>query len=306
METFMNVALQAAACATAVPRSTAFAHDVLTGLEQPQRLVPGRWLYDQRGRQLLTQLERLDEHYPARAEAALLRRAVPQIARSSTRGAVVVELGRGTQGMSELLLAAVDASAHVPLDLQTADFTQPRVLRAAVDERCARQHVVFFPGSTIDHFPPSGVIALLDNIGQVLGRGTLMVVSADTTQDPARLMPAYDDREGLWAEFSRNLLLRINRELGGNFETTAFEHQARWVAARHRVELHLVAGRAHVAHVQGQRFAFAAGQSIRTQTFHKHTLLMFRALVRNAGWAQREFWMDPRSGFALHLLEYVA
>jgi uncharacterized SAM-dependent methyltransferase len=148
-------------------------------------------------------------------------------------------------------------------------------------------------------------MSLLEHIGQAFGRGTLLAVTADATQDPGRLIPAYDDREGLCASFSKNLLQRINRELDGDLDAAAFEHQALWLDGQHRIETHLVARSAHQARVQGRCFSFAAGESIRTQVHRKHTLLMFRALARHARWAQREFWMDSHSGFALHLLEYL-
>jgi uncharacterized SAM-dependent methyltransferase len=306
----MSAALGSAACAIALPRSTAFAHDVMTGLAQAQKLVPGTWLYDSAGRELFDKLARRDAYYPARAEAALLHRAAVPIARACSSDAVVVGLGSGPGRTTELLLDATGASTYVPLDPQIVGIAGGSVLRAAVPGGTSRtdgssQCLVHFPGGAIDHFTLHGAIALLANIGQALGRGTLLAVAADATQDPALLIPAYQDGAGDCAAFNKNVLVRINRELGGEFDTRAFEHQARWVECRHRVEMHLVARTAQQVRVQGRRFGFATGESIRTQVWRKHTLLMLRTLVRHAGWAQREFWLDQRSGFALHLLAYL-
>lgn len=203
---------------------------------------------------------------------ALLRRAVPRIARSCGRGAAVVELGSGSRRKTELLLAALDLPAvYVPIDVSAqflgqsvrglrtrfprlavdplvADFTHPQALRGAaarVAHATHGQRLAFFPGSTIGNLTPQAATALLGHIGQALGRGTLLVIGADATQDPALLIPAHDDSLGVTAAFNKNLLVRVNRELGSNFELGRFEHQARWNAGPRRIEMHLVARVTH-------------------------------------------------------------
>lgn len=310
----------------------AFAHDVLDGLARAQKSIASTWLYDLRGSQLFEQITTLEEYYPARSEHTLLQRALPHIAKACGRGAVVVELGSGSSRKTGPLLAALDTpAAYVPLDISgeflarsvqalstrfprlpiqpvVADFTDTASLRealAGVAALRAGQRLAFFPGSTIGNLLPSDAMALLDQLGRATGRGALLVIGADATQDPALLLPAYDDREGVTAAFNKNLLVRINRELDGDFDLADFEHQARWIASEHRIEMHLVARRALRVRVLGHRFTFEAGESIHTEHCHKHTLLTFRALARHVGWAHRDFWMDHVSCYALHLLEYV-
>jgi L-histidine N-alpha-methyltransferase len=315
-----------------VDAHSAFAHDVLEGLGRPRKSIPSAWLYDLRGSQLFEQITTLDEYYPARNEHALLQRALPHVAKACGRAALVLELGSGSSRKTEPLLAALDTpAAYVPLDISAeflaqsvqglrarfpclpihpvvADFTDTASLRdgvAGVAALHAGQRLVFFPGSTIGNLLPRDAMVLLEQLGRSTGRGTLLLVGADATQDPALLLPAYDDREGVTAAFNKNLLARINRELDGDFESSDFEHQARWNAPEHRIEMHLVARRALSVQVLGRRFAFDAGESIHTEHCHKHTLLTFRALARHAGWAHRDFWMDHVSCYALHLLEFV-
>jgi L-histidine Nalpha-methyltransferase len=310
----------------------AFAHDVLEGLSRPRKSIPSTWLYDLRGSQLFEQITTLDEYYPARNEHALLQRALPHIAKACGRAALVIELGSGSSRKTERLLAALEAPAgYVPLDISAeflaqsvqalrarfpqlpihpvvADFSDTASLSdalAGVQRLHAGQRLAFFPGSTIGNLLPRDAMALLAALGRATGRGTLLAIGADATQDPALLLPAYNDREGVTAAFNKNLLVRINRELDGDFELSDFEHEARWNVPEHRIEMHLVARRALGVQVLGRRFSFDAGESIHTEHCHKHTLLTFRALARHAGWAHRDFWMDPVSCYALHLLEFV-
>ena len=318
--------------AAAVAARGAFAQDVLDGLARPRKSIPSTWLYDLRGSQLFEQITTLDEYYPSRNEEALLQRALPHIALACGRDALVIELGSGSSRKTERLLAALEApAAYVPLDISAeflaqavqglhgrfpqlplhplvADFADAASLRdalACVAALHGGRRLVFFPGSTIGNLLPQAAMALLEELGRAMGRGSLLAVGADATQDPALLLPAYNDRDGVTAAFNRNLLVRVNRELDGDFDLSDFEHQARWNAAEHRIEMHLVARRALSVQVLGRRFAFDAGESIHTEHCHKHTLLRFRALARHAGWAHRDFWMDSVSCYALHLLEFV-
>lgn len=276
----------------------AFALDVLEGLALPQKRIARHWLLDPRGALLFEQIMRSHAYYLARNEQLLLQRALPHIARACGRHATLLELGGGAPGSTERLLAALDApAACLRLDLESEQWPSPLPQGGP--------RLVFLPGPTIGHLAPRDAMALLERLGRALGRGTLLAIGADSTQDPALLLPAYDDREGLCAAFNMNLLVRIDRELDADFELSDFEHQARWNPPEHRIEMHLVARRALGVQVLGRRFAFAAGESIRTACCHQHTLLTFRALARHAGWAHRDFWMDSVSGYALHLLEFV-
>jgi uncharacterized SAM-dependent methyltransferase len=162
---------------------------------------------------------------------------------------------------------------------------------------------VFFPGSTIGNFVPDAAVALLERIGTVVGPGALMVVGADATHDPALLIPAYDDAQGVTAAFNQNLLLRINRELGADFASSALRHEARFDVQHQRVEMHLVSEYTQPVTVRGRSFGFAAGESIHTENAYKYGVVRFQALAQRAGWVHRQMWMDGHSRLGLHMLE---
>ena len=308
----------------------AFAHDVLAGLAQPHKSIPCTWLYDHRGSELFEEITQLAEYYPTRTERLILERCVAQIAQAAGPGATVVELGSGSSRKTPLLLGALEApAAYLAVDISeqylkqsvrvlqahfprlaihpvVADFTQlntlPELARVPRTSPSGRR-VVFFPGSTIGNFTPDAAVALLDRIGQAVGPDALMVVGADPTQDPAVLVPAYDDRRGVTAAFNKNLLVRINRELGGNFSLSAFRHEARWNAEHQRIEMHLVSECTQRVTVLGRSVIIAAGESIHTENSYKYGLVKFQAMARRAGWSHRQFWTDGQSRFAVHVLE---
>lgn len=314
---------------TAPAADPAFARDVLAGLTRRHKSIPCTWLYDHRGSELFEQITQLPEYYPTRHETWLLERCAGPIAEEAGAGAVVVELGSGSSRKTPLLLDALDKpSAYVPIDISeqflaesvaalqrrfpalaivpvVADFTQVCALPVLARGAAGGRRLVFFPGSTIGNFVPDAVVGLLDRIGAAVGRGAMLVVGADATHDPAVLIPAYDDAQGVTAAFNKNLLVRINRELGADFSLSAFRHEARWDARQQRVEMHLVSEYTQRVTVLGRSVMFAAGESIHTENAYKFGLVRFQALAQRAGWAQRQLWMDGQSRIALHVLERV-
>lgn len=303
---------------------TTFARDVLSGLAGKRKSIPCTWLYDHRGSELFEQITALPEYYPTRTETWLLERCAAEIAALAGPGASVIELGSGSSRKTPLLLAALEAPAcYMPIDIsaqflaesvgplrerfaalpivpKVADFTRLGPLDGLPG---GGRRLVFFPGSTIGNFVPEAAVALLVQIGAAVGPGALMVVGADATHDPAVLVPAYDDAQGVTAAFNKNLLLRINRELGGDFSLSAFRHEARYEPSQQRIEMHLVSEYTQRVTVLGHSFRFAAGESIHTENSYKYGIARFQALAQRAGWAHRQLWMDGQSRFALHVLE---
>jgi dimethylhistidine N-methyltransferase len=316
-----------AAPAADAPAAASFAGDVAAGLAQRHKAIPCTWLYDHLGSVLFERITQLDEYYLARSEQWLLERVAAQIAAAAGRAATLVELGSGACRKTATLLNALDTpQAYVPIDLSAqflaesvqalhrrfpalpiaplvADFSTLSHLPASLRSGAGGRVVVFFPGSTIGNFAPDQAQALLARIGQAAGPGALLVIGADTTQDPSVLLPAYADRLGVTAAFNKNLLTRINRELQGNFSPSAFDHQARWNAALQRVEMHLVSVYSQRVHVLGRPYHFGMGESIHTESAYKHSLAAFEALVTRAGWLPCQRWLDGQSRFAVHVLE---
>lgn len=303
----------------------AFAADVLAGLALPQKRISSAWLYDQRGSELFEEITRLPEYYPTRTEIGILEAHARDMARPVGAAAVVVEIGSGSSRKTPLLLHALaEPHAYVPLDLAeeflldsaralalefsglrivplVADFTLPFDLPDDL-QAPERPHLGFFPGSTIGNLSPFGVVAFLRLMAAALGDGAHMLIGTDCTQDPAVLLPAYDDAQGVTAAFNLNLLVRINRELGADFDVDGFAHQARYRADQGRIEMHLVSRRTQRVQLCGQRFDFTPGETIHTENSHKYSRGDFQALAHAAGWLAEDCWSDQQERFCVHRL----
>jgi dimethylhistidine N-methyltransferase len=297
-----------------------FRRSVLDGLAGNPKTLESKYFYDARGSQLFDRITELEEYYPTRAEAALLTAHADAIADFVGTAANLVEFGSGSSVKTRILLAALPGlRSYVPIDISGqhleaaaaalasdyrvpviplhADYTAALALPAAVPEGT---RVGFFPGSTIGNFDPGEAAAFLRRARHLLGPGARFLVGADLQKDEARLLAAYDDAEGVTAEFNRNLLHRINRELDGDFDSAAFRHEARYNAAESRIEMHLVSRRRQQVRIGGRCFDFAAGESIHTENSHKYTGESFAALARRGGWQPQAAWRDPEGLFSLH------
>jgi dimethylhistidine N-methyltransferase len=300
-----------------------FRRSVLAGLAQTPKVLEAKYFYDARGSQLFDAITALEEYYPTRAEAALLATHAHAIADFVGPDANLIEFGSGSSVKTRILLDALpDLRSYVPIDISGdhltvtaralardyalpivpvhADYTGAFALPPAVP---AGGRVGFFPGSTIGNFDPDAAAAFLRRARELLGGGARFLVGADLQKDPARLVAAYDDAEGVTAAFNLNLLRRINGELGGDLDLAAFRHEARYNTAEARIEMHLVSLRAQQAQIAGRRFAFAPGESIHTENSYKYTLDSFAELARRGGWRVVAQWRDPDGLFSLHGLE---
>lgn len=302
----------------------AFRDDVLAGLAmRPQRAIPARWFYDRRGSELFEAITELPEYYPTRIETALLASHSADIARRVGPGRAVVEFGSGSSTKTPHLLAAVEPAAYVPIDISgeflrqsaaalAADFPRLPVLPIEADftlpleppAQVARlPKLGFFPGSTIGNMVARTAVNLLRAMVETLGEGSMLLIGMDRVKDVATLTRAYDDAAGVTAEFNRNLLHRINAELGGDIPVDAFRHCAIWNDHQARIEMHLEATRDLTFRVAGQRFAIAAGETIHTENSHKYGPRDARLLLRAGAWTPIAEWTDPDDNFALILAE---
>ena len=300
-----------------------FRADVLAGLSATPRAIPARWFYDRRGSELFEQITDLPEYYPTRTEIGILRDAGPAIAALTGGGRAVVEFGSGSSAKTPLLLSQVAPSAYVPIDISgdflresskvlaaahpgltvlpvEADFLQPLVLPREVRDA---PKLGFFPGSTIGNMVPVQAVDLLRAMRASLGEGAQLLIGMDRVKDPAVLVAAYDDAQGVTAAFNLNLLGRINRELDGDIPLDVFAHEARWNDAAARIEMHLVATRDVAFAVDGRRFAMATGESIHTENSHKYGQRGARLLLEAGGWTPVGEWTDADGRFALLLAE---
>ena len=299
-----------------------FRTDVLRGLTAASRSIPPRWFYDDTGYQLFEAITRLPEYYPYRAEARLLERHAATIAAQAGPVASIVEFGAGSSTKTPLLLRALGPSAYVPIDIAgdhmrhaaallattfpalavtpiEADFLEP----VALPPDLPRRRLGFFPGSTIGNFDPDMAVDLLRRIGEALGPQSLLLIGIDHLKDSNLILPAYDDDAGITARFNRNLLDRINRELGGDIPTATFRHRAIWNERLSRVEMHLEAMADVAFSVAGRPFSVSAGETLHTENSYKYGLRDARMLLRAARWEPLGEWSDPDGLFLMILAE---
>lgn len=298
-------------------------HDALVdGLTRRPRRIPCRFLYDAAGSALFERITQLDEYYLTRAETALLQRHGADIAALVGGGARVVEFGAGSMRKTRLLLSALERpSVYLPIDVaetvllaearrirrdhpgmavvpMVADFTRPMILPPGGGGPA----LGFFPGSTIGNMKPKDAAAFLQRSASLLGPGGWLLVGVDMPKDPRILHAAYDDSHGVTAAFTRNLLVRANRELGADFDLSGFRHRAWWNAGESRMEIHLVAEGRHRVRVDGRDFALRHGEAIHVEDCYKFDLEKFSDLAQAGGFTSNASWTDTASWFSLHLL----
>lgn len=299
--------------------------DALTGLSAEHKTLPCKWLYDAEGTRLFEAITDLPEYYPTRTEVSILEECGPEIARAVGPAAAVVEFGPGDGAKAVQLLRQLDTPAvYLPVDIApewlaaaasrvatafpalrvrpvVADFTEPFDLAGRAEGSAT--HLGFFPGSTIGNFEPADAVTFLRRARTSLRAGARMLLGADLIKDIRVLQAAYDDAAGVTAAFNLNLLTRLNREAGADFDLSGFCHEARWNAAANRIEMHLVARHAQSVRLAGRVFRFGARESIHTESSHKYHPDHIRTLVEAAGWQATNVWTDPGDNFSVWLLE---
>jgi dimethylhistidine N-methyltransferase len=304
------------------PRELAarFRQDILEGLARPQKALPPKYFYDAAGSRLFERICRLREYYPTRIELAITRKHLSDIARFAGKGCALLEYGSGESLKTRLLIAALRPSAYIPVDISAdalsdaverlgrefpwlevapvvGDFSRPLDL-PAYPGRARR--VVYFPGSTIGNLTPEEAHAFLKRSRAQVGAGGSMIIGVDLKKDANVLHAAYNDAKGVTAAFNLNVLARINRELGGDFDLAKFAHYAFYNPLAGRIEMHLVARAAQTVRIGKHRFTFERGESIHTENSYKYSVNEFVALARRAGFRPARLWQDAKALFSVH------
>jgi L-histidine N-alpha-methyltransferase len=301
-----------------------FRQALIDGLSGRSKAIPCRFLYDARGSALFEKICTLPEYYPTRTELGILRAIAPEVAERLGPGVQMIELGGVSSLKARILLDALEEpSAYIPVDISRdhlrasaealhaekpglsvlavcADYTQPFELPSAPG---GGPRMGFFPGSTIGNLRPDDAIAFLASWAERLGPGSVMIVGVDLRKDPAILEPAYDDAQGVTAAFSKNLLVRANRELGADFDVDAFAHRARYDVPAGRVEIHLESLADQTVRIGKTAFHFAKGERVHIEDSCKYSVQGFKALARAAGFRPTAHWTDPAQLFSVHYLE---
>ena len=320
----MNRALLTPALGDRLRSGDGFLSEALAGLSQPQKMLPCKFLYDEEGSRLFNEICELEEYYPTRTENQILRDNISEIAGLIGSECRLVEFGSGTSAKTRHLLAHLpNMSGYVPIDISGPQLLESAVQLASefpgleinpleadygeiseipATERKPKRTVAFFPGSTIGNFDPVAAAAFLRKIAFLCGGDGGLLIGVDRKKPRRILEPAYNDRKGVTAKFNLGILARANRELGADFDLSAFRHRAPYNETHGRIEMHLVSERAQIAHLGYREFRFAEGEYITTEYSYKYTVPGFAWLASRAGFELVRNWEDRDRLFSVLFL----
>ncbi len=300
-----------------------FMEEVLRGLEKRPASIPPKYFYDAKGSTLFNVITQLPEYYPTRSEMSILTENASEIAQRIGTGSLLVEPGGGSCEKVHILLEGLKPCAYVPMDiskdhLQLAaeelaieypwlevhavctDFTREMRVPPSAPEGA---HVAFFPGSSIGNFAPDAAVEFLQAIVQLVGINGYLLIGVDLKKNKAILEAAYNDEQGITAEFNLNLLTRINRELGADFDEPNWQHKALYNEQDGRIEMHLLSKTDQAVQINGCRFKFKQGDCIHTENSYKYTTDEFVQLAERAGFVSDKLWVDRNHLFSVHLFK---
>jgi len=304
-----------------------FASDVNEGLSATQKELSSQYLYDEVGSALFDAITFLPEYGLTRADERVIHRCAPELARRLRGDVAIAELGSGSGRKTRHIVSEFSGRRHLayfPIDVSTSALDRCRselspycdvrpvfdtyiagMSSVAERRRPGQRLLVLFLGSTIGNFTPAAARDFLTQIRRFLIPGDALLIGADLVKPVDQLITAYDDPAGVTAAFNRNLLCRINRELGGEFDLSKFRHEARYSRDEQRVEMHLRAMQRHsvVISALDREFQFRKGETIWTESSHKFRLEQLESMATDCGFVQAKTWTDAEWPFAECLWE---
>lgn len=306
------------------PDASSFLEEVIAGLSRSQKALSPKYFYDQRGCELFEAICGLPEYYPTRTEMAMMQANMREMAQRLGRDCALIEYGSGSGRKTRALIAELKPAVYVSIDIAgeqlrasaaqlaemfpelrvvavCADYSRPLAL-PEIGRLGTLRRAIYFPGSTIGNFTVPESLEFLRNARRLAGPGGAMLVGVDLKKDHDVLHAAYNDAQGVTAAFNLNLLARINRELGADFDLSAFRHHAFYNAQGGRIEMHLVSLKGQRVTLCGRRFDIRAGETIHTENSYKYSIAEFQELARAAGFEPEACWTDPQQLFAVHYL----
>jgi L-histidine Nalpha-methyltransferase len=297
--------------------------EILVGLSRPQKTLPAKLLYDDHGSQIFEEICQTQDYYITRAETEIFREHAPEMAKFIGQGAIIIEPGSGVSEKIRYLLPELNKiRAYVPIEISPepllkscdvltrqfpgleivpilGDFEKEIIIPGEVS-RSSSKKLIFFPGSTIGNFSPSQAALLLRQWARLAGKDAMLLIGVDRKKGREKLIKAYDDQNGITADFNLNILRRINREANANFDLTKFSHQARYNDHKGRVEMHLVSREDQMVKVHDSLFRFQAGESIHTESSYKYTPREFKTLAEKAQFNYVKHWCDREGLFCVY------
>lgn len=303
------------------PESSDFLAEVIAGLSAKPSTLPCKYFYDERGAALFQRICELPEYYITRTEIDILDRNRAEIASHLGPKVQLIGLGTGAGTKTRILIEALkDPAVYVPVDISEkqlrestalfqkifpdleilpvcADYLQPVVLPSPRHE--VTRNIVYFPGSTIGNFEPNDAVEFLRRIANVCRGDGGLLIGADLKKDPAVIEAAYNDRARVTAQFNLNLLDRINRDLGADFDLDQWRHRAIYNSSAGRIEMNLISEVDQFVHVGEQKFHFRRGEKIITEFSYKYAPEEFAALASKAGFGFVQMWSDDARLFGV-------
>jgi dimethylhistidine N-methyltransferase len=315
--------LSATSVLTGQPTRAVFRTEVLTGLSQTPKRLPCKYFYDRRGSMLFDAICAQPEYYLTRTEQRIMEQNSHEMAAEIGADVALIEFGSGSSLKTKYLLRNLHRpSTYIPVDISRdhlmetamrlrrefsdievqpvcADFTTDFELPAMPE---GVRRVVYFPGSTIGNFEPTGAVRLLHRVAGLCGDGGGLIVGIDLVKDSEIIERAYNDAAGVTSEFNLNLLLRINRDLCADFDLDAFRHYAVYDSRLQRVDIRLMSLGEQRVRINGSAFSFSQGEFIHTEYSHKYTCDRFVRFASEAGLKLTRTWMDEKQHFAVLFL----
>ena len=305
------------------PQIADFRAEILQGLAAQPAYILSKYFYDEAGSRLFAQICNTADYYPTRTETAILHDNIDDIADTLGRECLLVEPGSGDSAKVRRMLDVLKPIAYLPMDISSSylqheakklaeefpwldvhavcnDFTESIEIPFPAEHL---RKVAFFPGSTIGNFKPDEAVLILKRIARVVGKDGGLLIGVDLQKDSATLSAAYNDSQGITAQFNLNLLTRINRELGADFDVSSFSHYAFYNEPEYRIEIYLKSEKNQQVTIDDQVFQFSKDALIHTEYSHKYSIEGFQALAAKAGLHAVRHWTDKDDLFSVQYFE---
>lgn len=296
--------------------------EIKKGLSQSRKQITSKYFYDQRGSELFEMITKEREYYPTRAELEIFSTHVNEMSEAIGSVHTLIEYGSGSSRKIKALLDSLHTmEEYLPIDISKefllqscnrlssqfpnlnikaicGDYTMPLLLPL----ESGKKRVIFFPGSTIGNFEPEDAKEFLLQSGDILAEGDGFLIGVDMKKDQAILEEAYNDRNGITAEFNKNVLTRLNVELGADFDVNQFKHIAFYNKDKGRIEMHLQSAIEQTVRIRGEEYHFKKGERIHTENSYKYSVSEFQQLSIQCGFRPLKSWSDKQDMFSVHYL----
>ena len=300
-----------------------FLNEVNLGLNRKNKKINSKWFYDFKGSKLFEKITKLEEYYPTRTEKEILKQYKKEIAKIIGKNSVIIEPGAGdTKKISIFLNTLEKPKKYIPLDISKKyikeisknfkkkypkvsvkpigyDYTTNEKLPIKINS--SENIIIFFPGSTIGNFEEKDAVKFLKMLKSKF-KAKKIIIGADLVKDIPTLISAYDDKKGITAKFNKNILQRINTELGADINLNFYKHLAIYNKQKKRIEMRLKSKKRNNIIINGSNYLIKKNEEIHTENSHKYTIKTFKNLANKAGWKIKKTWIDDKKMFSVHCL----